>query len=748
MFKPRLLSQALAMSAVSLSAPHVLAQDAAIFDIEEVIVTATRRAEGVQDIPYNITAVNGEALRELGATSLSKMAQFVPGMQMVDAGARGTSLVTLRGMNIGGLQASENQGGKDVISRYVNDTPLLIDFKLIDIERIEVLRGPQGTLYGRGAMGGTVRYILNKPSTEAFEGEVYGKMSQNAESDSLSYETNAIVNIPLSETVAARFAVGYLDDAGFIDYTDVLTQPGISNNSRVVKDANNEQTTSARASLRWEPTEEFYVQANYFVQDQDAGARQAGNELYTGNKYHSAMRYVEPYEAKDQLANVEFDWKTDYVEIFSTTSLASFTGRGQRDQTDLLVVDIWPGYADFPEFSAFTQELDDVDTLVHETRFLSTGDGAIDWIAGIYYENEESEGSSTEYTPGYQDWAGIDTGWGEVEYLATNKDTFTEKAVFGEVTWHITDAMQVTGGLRRFEQTLNIKEDCTLLAIYNWNGTPGDATEPECDSGKGSVKDSVGKLNVSYDLTEDMMVYGTWAEGFRRGGVNIGPGLLASEKTYAPDKATNYELGLRSTWVDGRVTANAALFQIDWSDLQVPTKSQENALNITKNGQEGQIRGVELTLQAYATERLRLDGWITFYDTQLTEDAPEINGLEGDAFPGVPELQFNLAADYSIPLGAAELVLRGNYYWKDSVATQLNDTIANNGDYVELDSYGLLNLSADYVQDQWNVKLFIDNATNEYYENGARGEARYGDRGSFRYVGNPRMIGLEAGYRF
>lgn len=747
MFERKLLSSMVALSALSITALGAFAQEESVFDIEEVVVTATRRAEGVQDIPYNITAVSGNAMREVGATSLTKMAQFIPGMQMIDAGARGTSLVTLRGMNIGGLQAAENQGGKDVISRYINDTPLLIDLKLIDIERVEVLRGPQGTLYGRGAMGGTVRYILNKPNTDAIEGEVYGKLYQSAESDSMSYEANAVLNLPLSETVSARFSAGYVDDAGFIDYTDVLTEPGISNNTRAEKDANTEKSTSARVSLRWEPNEDFYIQGNYFVQDQKAGGRQAANELYTGKKYSSAMRYEEPGNKKDQLANVEFDWTTEYVEIFSTTSLADFESDGQRDQTDLLVVDIYPAYANFPEFSGFTAEEDTADTMVHETRFLSTGDGSIDWIAGFYYEEENSKGSSTEFTPGYQDWAGIDTGWGEIEYQANNKDTFEEKAIFGEVTYHFTDAVQVTVGLRKFEQTLTIKEDCTLIPIY-WYYDRGLPVEPECDSGKGSVDDTVGKFNASWDLNEDAMLYITVAEGFRRGGVNIGPGLLADEKTYTPDKALNKEIGWHSTWIDGRVTFNGALFQIDWSDLQVPTKSAVNALNITKNGEQGQINGLELTLQAYATERLRIDAWITAYDAKLTENALEINGLDGDKFPGVPELQYNIAADYTIPVEGAELVLRGNYYWKDSVATQLNNTIANNGDYVELDSYGLFNLSADYVRDQWHVKLYADNVTNEYYENGARGESRYGTRGSFRYVGTPRVIGLEAGYSF
>ncbi|GAA5524303.1 pesticin receptor [Microbulbifer aestuariivivens] len=710
--------------------------------LEEVMVTASRRAESIQEIPYNITAVTGEDLAAAGVDDLTKMVQFIPGMQMIDAGPRSNGLVTLRGMNVGGLEASENQGGKDIISRYINDTPLLIDFKLVDIERVEVLRGPQGTLYGRGAMAGTLRYILNKPSTEGTEGSVSTELYQNSESDGISNQVSGVFNLPLSDTLALRFSGTRVDDAGFVDYKNVLVEPGISNAERSVDDANTEETNSARVSLRWEPSDEVFVQANYFVQDSKAGGRQAVNPEFTGDDFASALRYEEVRENKDTLYNLEVGLNTDAIEVFSTTSLAKYTGTGNRDQTDLLCVDIWPDYCDFPEFSSFTVENDESKSLVHETRVLSTDDNSpewLDWIAGVYYEKSEGQGDSREFTPGYQDWAGVDTGYGELEYWAFSDGTFTEHAVFGETTFHANDQLQVTVGARYFTQKESFAYDCTFLPLLK--------SEPDCVGGSGKIDDTVFKLNAAYDFNDDVMFYATIAEGFRSGGTNAGPQLLDSERTFTSDSAVNYELGWHSTLAQGAVIFNGAVFVIDWSDLQVPTKSQEAAINITKNASRGEIRGVELSTQAAVTDNLTLSGWITYYDHALKGDAAEIGGIDGNRFPGVPLLQANIGFDYAIEVPTGELTLRGNAYYKDDIQTRLN-SFGDNFDNETLDDYVIANLSADYRLDQWRASLFADNVTNEYYFSGVRSEKRYGERGQFYYVGQPRTLGLSVAYEF
>ncbi|WP_237059120.1 TonB-dependent receptor [Microbulbifer sediminum] len=716
--------------------------------LEEITVTASRRSESIQEIPYNITAVTGEDLQNVGADDLTKMSQFIPGMQMIDAGARSTGLVTLRGMNVGGLQASENQGGKDIISRYVNDTPLLIDFKLVDIERVEVLRGPQGTLYGRGAMGGTLRYILNKPTTEAVEGSVSTEFYRNSESDGVSTEMSGVFNLPLSDTLALRVSGTRVDDAGFVDYENVLVEPGVSNAERTIKDANTEETNSVRAALRWEPNDTFFAQASYYVQDQAAGGRQAVNPEFTGGDFSSALRYEEVRENRDDLFNLEVGLNTELVEIFSTTSIAEYEGTGNRDQTDLLCVDIWPGYCDFPEFSGYTVDDNNSESLVHETRFLSTEANSpdwLDWIAGVYYEETDTLLDAREYTPGYQDWAGIDTGYGELEYWRFADSTFEERALFGEATFHASEQLQMTLGARYFEQEETFAYDCNLLPVY-WYWTR-DAVEPECVSGSGEIDDTVFKFNAAYDVTADVMLYATVAEGFRRGGTNAGPQLLDSERTFGSDRALNYELGWHTTLADGAVIFNGAIFRIDWTDLQVPTKSQEAAINITKNASEGQIDGIELSTQAAVTDNLTLSGWVTYYDHALNGDAPEIDGFDGDAFPGVPNLQANIAFDYFIPVPTGELTLRGNAYFKDEVQSRLN-SLGDNFDNETLDAYRVFNLSADYRLDQWRASLFLDNATNEYYFSGVRSAKRYGERGQFYYVGQPRTMGVNFSYEF
>ncbi|UHQ54247.1 TonB-dependent receptor [Microbulbifer sp. YPW16] len=754
-YSKKLIALAIAANAT----PAVLqAQEAGsnATQLEEITVTASRRSESIQEIPYNITAVTGEDLQNVGADDLTKMSQFIPGMQMIDAGARSTGLVTLRGMNVGGLQASENQGGKDIISRYVNDTPLLIDFKLVDIDRVEVLRGPQGTLYGRGAMGGTLRYILNNPNTEAVEGSVSTEISQNSESDGISSEVSGVFNLPLSDTLALRVSGTRVDDAGFVDYENVLVEPGVSNAERTIKDANTEETNSVRAALRWEPNDTFFAQASYYVQDQTAGGRQAVNPEFTGGDFSSALRYEEVRENRDDLFNVELGLNTDLVEIFSTTSIAEYEGTGNRDQTDLLCVDIWPGYCDFPEFSGFTVDDNNSESLVHETRILSTESNSpdwLDWIAGVYYEETDTLLDAREYTPGYQDWAGIDTGYGELEYWRFADSTFKEQAVYGEATFHANDQLQFTLGARYFEQEENYAYDCTLLPVY-WYWTR-DTVEPECDVRDGSIDDTVFKFNAAYDFTADVMFYATVAEGFRRGGTNAGAQLLDSEKAYDSDTAVNYELGWHTTIADGAMIFNGALFRVDWKDLQVPTKSELAAINITGNANQGQIDGIELSTQAAVSDNLTLSGWVTYYDHRLDGDALAIGGYDGDAFPGVPNLQFNAAFDYFIPVPVGELTLRGNAYYKDEVQSRLNDITYedelyefDNSDNEVLDSYVVYNLSADYRLDQWRASLFLDNVTDEYYFSGVRSAKRYGERGQFYYVGQPRTMGLNFTYEF
>ncbi|WP_020400586.1 TonB-dependent receptor [Kordiimonas gwangyangensis] len=750
-------SIALSTTILSAISGTAFAADAENVVFEEITVTATRRSESIQDIPYNISAVTGASLEKVGAQDMTDLSRMVSGIQFIDTGARSNGKLIMRGLSDGDLQAAENQGSGSTVSRYVGDTPLTADLKLFDIERVEVLRGPQGTLYGRGAMGGTVRYIPNAPKTDGFEASVDAELYGRKASKGISYELTGMVNVPVSDRVAIRAAANYLKDKGFVDYVNVLTNPGTSNETKVVKDANGEETLNLKISALVELSEKASITASYYLQDQDAEGRQAVNPEFTGDKYSSALRYEEPRTNKDEIANVTLNWDLDAVSLTSTTSYSNYTGRGQRDQTDLLVVDIYPGYANFPYFSSFTEEVTLGDEAwVHETRLVSNNEGPLNWIAGIYYEHlNDKGGHSKEFTPGYQDWAGIDTGYGELEYWSYGRDTFTEKAVFGELSYDVSERWNVTVGGRYFHQKVDVKESCDLIPIYwYWSGV--DPLVPECsgsdydgDTGVNTVKDQVFKINTSYDITDDVKVYATWAEGFRRGGVNFGLLLTDEEKGFGPDKVTNYEFGWHSTLADGRVQFNGALFYIDWTGIQVGTKSEVAAINITRNGGKATSKGAEIDTKWQVNDNFQLGGSFTYTDAKIGEGADAVGGVEGNKLQGVPQVSWNAYVDYNRNWMDGEMFANASIYHRGKIKTRLNSlAVFNNDDQQILPSFEVVKLTAGYKRDNWSVKLFADNLFNAYGQSGGRGAGRYGVQGSFVYVIAPRTFGLSFGYDF
>ena len=445
--------------------------------LEEVIVTATRRAESVQDIPLNIAAVSGDQITSQGLTNLADVMRWVPGIHVVDQGSRGADRIVARGLSVdsfGGSEGLNNTGG-GTVATYVGDIPVYVDLKLNDMERVEVLLGPQGTLYGAGTMGGAIRYIPNKPQFDSAELEVRGDMYQIDESDDLSYSTGITWNIPVSDTFAARVNVDYLDDAGFIDYVYTVREAGVSNpdpdfsnpadvraNLRAVDDVNDEETVSARIALRWAPNDIFDGTLTYYYQDQDSGGRtitSRGNRFPDGpnvGRYESALRFVEPSERENQLLALEFTADLGFAELTSATGWSEYEEEGNRDQTDLLI-GLELSYELFPTFSGFTFEEVEEERFNQELRLVSTGDSRLHWIAGAFYNKLETDfADSSEFTPGFDQFAvdefgGVQLRPDSLEYFSRDVIDQEEWAVFGELSFDITDAWQVTVGIRHYD---------------------------------------------------------------------------------------------------------------------------------------------------------------------------------------------------------------------------------------------------------------------------------------------------------
>lgn len=733
---------ALAISAVLAAVPAVAAENNDS-DIERIEVTASRRLTTTSDIPYNISVLDGDALSDAGIGNVTELGYTIPGLTVIDTGPRNDKPMAMRGLTLDEMAANDQGGNGGTVSVYVNDTPMLVDLKMIDVNRVEVLRGPQGTLYGAGSLGGTLRYILNKPELAATEGYVGARLYQTKESDSLSNELYGALNLPLAgDKLAVRVAASRLDDAGFVDYPLALSGP--------IEDADDEQTFSGRVAVRYAPTDSFDATLTYLSQDQEVGGRSAVNPEFTGNDYDSALRYEEPLDRVADLTSLEFSWDLDAVTLSSSSSYTTLEEQGQRDQTDLLVTAIWPGYADYPEFSAYTREDVDRETFTQELRLTSNSDGPLLWLLGGYYSNEDNVDSSKEFTPGYPEFIGMDRP-DNLEYYSSTVEDVEEIAAFGEVTYKFTDKWDVTLGGRAFRLTQDAT-NCLDFPIYE--GVEGTELTPECTIGEGENKDFIGKASTFYYFTDDVNAFLLYSQGFRRGGSNGVPeggqvSFTEDEKSFDPDTVDNYELGWHSEWLDGDLSVNGALYYIEWHDIQVAGKTAEGSIPITENGGEARSQGLELEIAYNPFKGMLLQAGYAYTDAQLTEDAPSLDGFDGDRVPGVPKHEGAISATYSHAIKAVEARYFIGTYLKSEVYTRVNDLPGTkNEDSQVLPGFGIVNASASFGYDDWLVRLYADNLLNKYAKVGARGARDYGEQGQFYYINKPLTVGAEVQYKF
>ena len=765
--KASLKRTALSVAVSSVLAPaSFVATPVSAAVLEEVVVTATRRSEGVQDIPYNLSAVTGDDLAKRGVEDLTKLVRTVPGLTAVDNGARNNSPVTIRGLSVSNLDANDNGGNGGVVSTYVNDTPTLVDLKLFDINRVEVLRGPQGTLFGANSLGGTIRYITNKPDPSELTGEITGRAYSTKESESLSFGTTAVVNIPLAGNVALRGAFDYVDDAGFVDYPLILSNPGVDNSASPGEDVNTEETLSGRVSLLVEFNDSVEATLSHYFQNQETGGRQAVNPGFTADEaivpgqveagfvagdYDSTLRYAEPNDRETAITSLELTADLGGFELSSISSYSTIDEDGSRDQTDLLVASIYEGYADFPQFSAFTRDLEDLKTFVQEVRLVSNGDGPIDWIAGVYYEENENNFDTREFAPGLANFFEVDRP-DDLEFIQFDKSETTEAAIFGELGFSVTDEFKVTLGARYFEVEQDVSSGSDIPIA---NGTPGTEINVPLTKRKGDKdSDAIFKFNASYDIDDDRMMYFTFSQGYRRGGSNPVPdfaqedGVLQAipeeDKQYSADTVDNFEIGLRSTFADGAVILNGAVYYLDWQDIQSSGLTVAN-LPITVNAGEARSRGLELELKAAVTDNFNISSGLAYIDTELTEDASNIGGLKGDKVAGVPELQFTVDFSYLQMLSnGMELEYQLDVSYSDETLTR-----AESNAFAEtLDDYTIANASVTLSSELWDASVYIDNLTDEYAITGNRGAEEYGAQGQFDYINRPFTAGIRASYRF
>jgi len=779
---------------------------------EVVIVTATRRADTVQDIPINITAIGSQQLRDQRLVGLDEISRLVPGLQILNLGPRDeVTNIIVRGLNTSAIGPTFVS---DTVATYLGEIPLPVDLKTNDLERVEVLIGPQGTLYGSGTLGGAIRYIPKQPSFEGFEAEVRSNLFALNHSDGFGADVGLTVNVPLVDNVLSfRASADFIEDPGYIDYNHIVREAGISNpqpdlsdpaevaaNLRRVEDANGEQTLSGRLALRWSPSETLDATLWYYYQNVHAEGRSLTQvDSFSTGRYESGQRFEEPNNIRNDLVSLEIKADLGFAELTSATGVSNYVDRGQRDQTDLLL-NFEYYYELFPSFSAFTRERNTIETLTQEIRLVSTGASRLSWIAGLYYSDLDQYATSEEFTPGFDEFALNDPFLGGValrpdslEYFSIFDDTITESAFYGELSYDISDTWQVTLGLRAydFEETLTGGFALPLFdTIYL--DEPADAINIDLQTNSTGDDGTLYKINLAHNFSNDALAYLTISEGYRIGGLNsvsactqadlTGPGqalcALPNEVLIKADTTTNYELGMHSTWLDGRLTLNAAVYHIDWKDLQVDDVTLNGSLPITSNGGAADSDGLEVSARFGIGSNWQMTGTYSYNKAELAEGSSQILGGRetgplftpaGSRLPGSPAHQASLGFSYSTSVrsGRQLAVNYGIMYMGDILdsigATEEPSVLPWRGE--KLPSYSLHQVSVKLSDDRWDAAFYIDNLWDEYAITGTRDTRRLLEpyrmysqvpsntngfllRGYAQYVARPRTAGLSLTYRF
>ena len=726
----------------------VAAADQAV--LSEVVVTATRRSESIQDAPLNIAAVSSKTIEDLRLNKIDDLTQWVPGVSIKDQGPWGASSVVIRGLNTNPL--SESGGGPDgrggAVASYLGEVPLFFDFKLLDIERVEILLGPQGTLYGAGTLAGAIRYIPKAPDLNRFEGQAHVRAYDLSQASHAGYAGDVALNLPLIDgKLAFRAVVGYYDDPGFVNYPYVIRDPGVSDpqpdfndpkavaaNLRGVRDANFEHTLSARASLRYQPFENLDAVLSYAHQRTSTDGRQSTfyPNLDTG-RFDTARRFLEPAARSADVTSLELTAHLGFADVVSASSYGDRTIDSTNDQTDLLL-ELMTGYEEFPKFAGYNLEERHTRQFVQELRVVSNDAGRFKWLVGGFYNHFKDNQADREYVPHFPEFIGVDSP-DALEYFLVIQQKRTEEAGFGEIGYRLTDAWQATVGARVFRYSTDQSNFVALPLVDQDVPIPLNVSD--------SQTGSIFKLNTSYRFTPDLMMYATVSDGYRNGGINsvppcvlpVDPSVqhvcaLPNEQSFRPDRTRNHELGLRSTWFDKRLTLNGALYYINWKDVRVASTTQFGGESITVNGSRAVSKGVELQFQGQLPYHFSMMGTYTFNDAKLTERAPGIigdfngnyDGEAGDRLPGSPRHMGSILLQYAreLPNGYA---LDANY-GVNAISNSFS-TIGLHGSGEKLPGYTVHEASIGLERDRWHAALYAKNLLNKYAFTGVGHDPSY-----------------------
>jgi len=754
--------------------------------IEEIVVTATKRALAIQEVPFSINAQTQEDIRRIGATNLEDLARNVAGLAIQNLGP-GQSQVGIRGVSAGQI-VRDQPGVKEQVGVYMDESVVSLslftpDFDLYDLNRLETLRGPQGTLFGSGSIGGTVRYITNQPNADAFEAELeldFNSIQQGSNGGHIK----AMVNAPLDNGSALRAVLYSTEYAGYID--------AYGENGAYNADVNTGSRDGARIAITFSPSDNLTITPRLIYQEIDADGynRQEVFNLFANpytttrtprtfkNREQHLMReegYSDTTKLVDVVVEAGFDGY-DLTFVGSSLERDIVVSRDATALTSSVWIDI--GYPDAQALIPSNLiDTTDLEQTTAELRFSSNTDGQLQWLFGVFYSDTQRDYAQRLPTPNSA--AGTDAllGAGTSAAVANgfpnldspfNSDLpydIEQTAVFGEVTYDVNDKLQMTFG-GRYYNTDEVRVITTGGLFAN-----GDAGQVNETSSSGFTPRVLAKYNLNENTTLNAQI----SQGFRLGGVNDplntpvcsaqDLAIFGGYQDYGDETLWNYEVGMKSTLGNG-ATLNAAAFYADMEDLQVTLDAGSCSSRITFNVPEAKSSGVEIEYRSQPTDNLELSIAASvinakFKSTVMDATGSVLGGLEnGNRLASVPEVQLAATTTYLFPLDRGDGFISATVHYIGDRITQPGDQRPGEGNYASglafggasgadvtsldltLASYTILNFRAGVTIDNgWEAAIYMNNATDENanlsFDRERGGRARLGFR-----TNQPRTIGV------
>jgi iron complex outermembrane recepter protein len=761
---------------------------------EEMVVTARKKEESVQEVPISVAAPTEGQLRDRGAETIEDVAVNVAGFTVQNLGP-GQSQVAIRGVSAGQI-VRDQPGVKEQVGVYLDESVISLslftpDVDLFDISRIEVLRGPQGTLFGSGSLSGTVRYITNQPTLNT--SETVGELSVSSISDGgVGGSAKAAFNVPIGSTAAMRAALYYTQYGGFID----AVQPGLS----VRDDVNDGNRFGGRVSFLFEPNDRFRITPRILYQEVEMNGWNRTDDFNILANPFTTTRPTVSFDDRQQFLQIEepfsdefllgdVNWSYDFSDALTLTAVTSYIDRDVlvvRDAT-ALTASITGGSIGLPEsvysIDAPLFDATQAKAFTQEVRIGGNRTDRFDWVAGVFYADSERDYNQNLPVIGFEDaaaaigvnipTAGTKLALKDELYKSDLHYEFNQLALFGEVTFPIGEKIDVTGGLRYYD----FEED--RAQIFD-----GIFADPIDSTGSVSADGFAPRVIVSYKASDALRFNAQVSKGFRLGGINdplnlplCQPADLAiygGHPTWEDETLWNYEVGAKASLMGGRAQFSAAAYRMDIEDLQATVTAGTCSSRIILNVPKARSTGIEGEFEVAPTDNFDFAISGSFNNSELQSSFRDPGGnivagiQEGNRLPTVPEFQMATAATYRWPMFGNVGYATGVYQHVGARYTQVADQAAGfgtvdisafggdiGGPYTqnlftfnpELPAYDLVNLRVGLLRGKFDTALFINNVTDETaylsldQERGTRARVGY-------LTNQPRTFGVSTRFIF